>query len=138
MNHNQEVNASVPKTGRRKKDTKTRDPLLKHPAVILYRDFMHLTPNHTQRPAIAAAAVDLELWQDTLQHWAGHGWRPTNVTGMLDSYHKGGKAACRLCSRTASKAAPKPPVPAPSPQELRQMIEKARQEQQSIQKGDTP
>ncbi|MFC1879380.1 hypothetical protein ACFLZW_05655 [Chloroflexota bacterium] len=77
--------------------------LARHPAVRLYVRVMHLSPNPVQRKRIAAEVGDLVVWQACLEHWASHGWRPTNVRGMLDSYRRGSLAACRLCKGQGGK-----------------------------------
>ncbi len=76
-----------------------RDPCLDHPAVKLYRSFTHITANQVQREKIATEVTDLETWRACLEHWLMHGWSKMNVSGMLDSYQKGGKAGCTLCHR---------------------------------------
>ncbi len=87
-----------------------RDPLLEHPAVKIYRGVMHVTANELQRKTIVdIIAYEIPKWQECLEHWRLHGWSPTNVTGMLDSFKRGGKAACSVCQRNGSK----PPAPAP-------------------------
>jgi hypothetical protein len=77
---------------------KARDPLLDHPGVVLYREFMRLIPNHNQRKNISDLVSDLDLWRTVLDHWSLHGWRPTNVDGMLESYRQGGRKCCVLCN----------------------------------------
>lgn len=77
-----------------------RDPLLEHPAVKMYRTVVHLTANETQRRSIVSAVgYDTEGWKLCIEHWRGHGWSPTNVTGMLESYKAGGIKACNYCQR---------------------------------------
>lgn len=76
-----------------------RDPNLEHPAVKVYRGIVHITANETQRKAIVeAVGYDVDGWRACLEHWRGHGWSPTNVTGMIQSYKAGGAAACRNCN----------------------------------------
>lgn len=89
-----------------KKLENARDPLLDNDAVKLYRAVVHLSPNRTQRAAIAAAVKDVDAWRATLDHWLGHGWRPTNVSGMLDSYRTGGAAGCNLCKHGSNGRKP--------------------------------
>jgi hypothetical protein len=62
------------------------DPNLDHPAVIAYRDICHLTANQVQRQSIATTVTDPERWKSVLKEWMEHGWKPTNVTGMLERY----------------------------------------------------
>jgi hypothetical protein len=60
------------------------------PAVVLYRDIIHLTPNATQRKVMAQGDItDLAKWQGVLENWLAHSWNPRNVPGMIDSYHVG-------------------------------------------------
>jgi hypothetical protein len=70
-----------------------RDPLLDHPAVLAYRQWVHLTPNDEQRRQIANAIGQtsdaLARWAAVLQDWRLNGWRPQNVGGMLDRYRGG-------------------------------------------------
>lgn len=82
---------------------KKRDPTLSHPAVIDYRSFVHLTPNAVQRRMIIDTVNDLDFWRSTIEHWLEHGWRPTNIAGMLDSYRNGGKAGCINCNRDSQR-----------------------------------
>jgi hypothetical protein len=65
---------------------KSRDTNLDHPAVIAYRDAMHLTPNATQRKLMAEAITDTARWTRTLEDWLAHGWKPTNVPGIIERY----------------------------------------------------
>jgi hypothetical protein len=58
-----------------------------HPAVVLYRDIVHLTPNSQQRKLIAEGVTDLGKWQAAIENWLAHSWNPRNVPGMLDVYH---------------------------------------------------
>jgi hypothetical protein len=91
---------------------------------------MHLTPNHVQRRMIAATVDDPALWAAVLEHWAGHGWRPTNLTGILDSYQRGGRRGCRLCQAVEEeRKSQEKKLP---PEDLRKMISQARQEKSSL------
>jgi len=68
------------------------DPTLQNAAVLAYREKMRLTPNATQRKAIADAVsnTSLDRWSKTLDNWLLHGWKPTNVPGMLESFSSNG------------------------------------------------
>jgi hypothetical protein len=68
-----------------------------HIPVILYRSIVHLMPNKTQQRIIESTVADLHIWQQTLEHWLGHGWNPKNITGMLQLYERGGASGCRAC-----------------------------------------
>jgi biotin operon repressor len=77
----------------RSRPDKASDPLLKHPAVVLYRNTMRLTPNEVQRQAIAETVGEeqdqLLLYGATLKSWMEHGWKPTNVADQLDCFRNG-------------------------------------------------
>ena len=91
---------SAPVKPRKSGDTKktkpepTPDPTLQNPAVIAYRGAMKLTPNQLQRQAIIETvgtdAARLERWNKTLDNWLLHGWKPSNVPGMLESFASNG------------------------------------------------
>ena len=71
-------------------------------AVMIYRALIDLIPNKTQQRIIESAITDLPLWQQTLEHWLGHGWNPKNITGMLQLYQRGGASGCRTCRSETS------------------------------------
>lgn len=123
---NNHRNAGAQNPGKRRG---SRDPLLDQLAVKAYRAVMHLTPNHVQRRMIAATVDDPALWVEVLEHWAGHGWRPTNLTGIIDSYRRGGRLGCRLCKAAGEERDTQ--VENIPPEDLRKMIAQAREE-----KGD--
>jgi len=126
VNHS---NGAVQKNGQKVDRTKNkpRDPLLDHPAVKMYRRVMHLTANTTQRKSIAEKVIDNNAWFDALEHWAGHGWRPTNVSGMLDSYTQGGRENCQLCRQKRFKRKD-PPFVKPNREKVRKMVAEARKQ----------
>lgn len=76
---------------KKKRRSAPRDPLLDHPAIIVYRDVAHLTPNSTQREEIARVVSEdkIKLWESTLKTWMLRGWKPGNVTGQLDVFLRG-------------------------------------------------
>jgi hypothetical protein len=79
------------KSSRKKSATKEPDPLLQHPAVIAYRDVMHLTPNAIQRDEIASVVGNngrVEDWKMVLRDWQLSGYKPSNVAGQLDKFKK--------------------------------------------------
>ena len=99
--------SAVPKnrkafSGKPQSGEKKRAADLSHPAAAAYRRLTQITPNAVQRAAILQTVQDLELWRLTLEHWLEHGWRPTNIPGMLDSYRNGGRAGCTICKRNGS------------------------------------
>jgi hypothetical protein len=117
---------------RKKQEEKPPDPRLDHPAVKLYRQLMRLTASDYQRQMIVDAVTDVELWRDTLEHWVEHGWNPTSLPGMLDSYQRGGRATCPSCRKIAREGKP-PESPGenekPTAEQLRAMIAQARRRQ---------
>ena|SRR5215216_1090021 len=64
-----------------------RDPLLKCPNVIAFRDVVHLQLNYIQRQFVAKNVSCCErgqgLWRATLTEWMLHGFSPKNVPGMV-------------------------------------------------------
>lgn len=67
---------------------KPRDPLLDHPAIIVYKDVMHLTPNELQRQEIARRVGEngrLESYRALLTDWNLHGWNRQNIAAQLDA-----------------------------------------------------
>lgn len=72
---------------------KPRDPLLDHPAIVAYRETLHLTPNEIQRREIADRVGNngrVEPFKEHLKAWSMKGWSPKNVTGILESFDQGG------------------------------------------------
>ena len=74
--------------------------------VAVYRALVHLTPNPAQRRILLAQVHDLTLWQQSLEHWLGHGWNPRNLTGMLELYQRNGPQGCRYCRKAPPAAQP--------------------------------
>ncbi|SRR6266496_303816 len=76
-----------------------RDPNLDHPAVQLYREICHLTPNHVQRREIAVT-VDwgkqqlgdpkraLEVWKGVLEKFMLEGCNPKRVDWAMDRFEQ--------------------------------------------------
>jgi len=56
------------------------------PGAVVYRDVFHLTPNVAQRELLDAACADLgpDDLRFYLTRWQAHGWKPTNVPGMVE------------------------------------------------------
>jgi hypothetical protein len=65
--------------------------------VYTYLSLVHHMPNNTQQCIIDSMVTDINLWQQTLEHWLGHGWNPRNITGILQLYERGGASGCRSC-----------------------------------------
>lgn len=66
---------------------KKRDPLLDNPAVIAYRDVIHLQAHRLMRSKIAdVIGLEIIIWKMLLEDWIGMGWKPTNIKGMLDAF----------------------------------------------------
>jgi hypothetical protein len=82
---------NAPAEPKKPKSSKAPDPLLQHPAVVVYRDVMHLTPNDVQRAMIAERIGDngrLDDWRALLIDWKAHNWRPGNIPGMVEKFEK--------------------------------------------------
>jgi hypothetical protein len=92
--------AAAPKTRAAKKE---RDPLLDHPAVQAYKDVLKTNANDVQRALIAEHVSDLTKWRASLEAWAGHGWNPKNVAGLIE-YHQNGNKSQH--DRTSTPRAP--------------------------------
>lgn len=106
---NQEGDATAEKH-KKSKQAKEADPLLKHPAVIAYRDVMHLTPNDVQRKLIAERVGNnghIDDWRAVLTDWKAHSWKPGNVPGQLEAFAK--KTGAHYDS-TSGNAAPAQPT----------------------------
>lgn len=83
--------APAPRKASKRKPAKETDSLLKHPAIIAYRDVMHLTPNVVQRVEIASVVGNngqVEDWRTVLREWQLAGYKPGNVAGQLDKFKK--------------------------------------------------
>jgi hypothetical protein len=64
-----------------------RDPNLDHPAVKLYIDICHSTPNHVQRQAIVDKVTKLDLYGEILRQFMTEGRPPHRVDWTLERYH---------------------------------------------------
>lgn len=80
---------SVRETPRRR--AKERRPPALGPGAILYRDVVHLTPNHVQRPGLDAALErhGEATMRQTIVAWLARGYNPRNVAGMIDAMASG-------------------------------------------------
>lgn len=85
-----DIHSSLPKGSGTRKKTKERDPNLDHPAVVLYRDICHITPNEQQRADIVAASVDLDRYGGVLRKFMSEGQRPNRVDWTLERYQSNG------------------------------------------------
>jgi len=56
------------------------------PGATVYREVVHLTPNHVQRETIEATAHNIGLanLRTGLEDWMNRGWNPRNVAGQMD------------------------------------------------------
>lgn len=72
--------------------TPPRDPKLDHPAVQLYIDICHSTPNHCQRELIVAAITKLDLYEEILRKFMSEGRPPQRVDWTLERYENAIKA----------------------------------------------
>ena len=62
-------------------------------AVVVYREVSHLNPQKSWYDRLAEVVgespEDLERWREVCMQWIGHGWKKTNVAGMLEYYQRG-------------------------------------------------
>lgn len=77
------------KQGARAKTEKPPDESMTHPAVQAYRELCRSTPAPVIRLAIMQRVADVDKWRGVIAAWLGAGYRPTNVTGMLEWYSDG-------------------------------------------------
>ena len=76
--------------------------------VEIYRAVTGRRPNAAQRTELLAHVTDPDLWRRGLTHWQMHGWNPTNIAGILNSYDRGGPQACRYCAPPQTAGSPSP------------------------------
>ena len=71
----------------KRKPKKTRDPLLDHEAVKIYRDVIRRHIPVTWRQEVCETVGDKhERWKETCYYWLGKGWNPGNIAGMLEAF----------------------------------------------------
>lgn len=73
-----------------KKKSRKRDPLLDHPAIIAYREEVHLHVPIAWREEVCSTVDDSERWKQLVHDWIGHGWNKQNIKGLLQAYRNGG------------------------------------------------
>ncbi len=73
-------------TPKKPKPAKLPAAFMDHPAVVMYRDLCHITPNEIQRQLIAEHNPELPRWELSIKEWMAHGWNKANVPGMLERY----------------------------------------------------
>jgi hypothetical protein len=78
-----EIAGSIPRSAK-----KPNSP----PAVLAFRRAAHRYPPKSWYADVDAAVgreePDLQFWEDVVKEWVGHGWNPTNVSGMLECYRR--------------------------------------------------
>jgi hypothetical protein len=78
-----------PPKRKRRREPKTPAP----PAVNVFRANAHCYPPKAWYARVAAAVgekqADLDRWGEVVLAWVGHGWKPTNVSGMLECFEQG-------------------------------------------------
>lgn len=79
----QPLDGALPK---KKSAPQKKDPNLDHPAVQIFRDVMHITPNDLQRAEIAEQVGNVEIWRQTLTRRKMRGWNPKDVAKALENY----------------------------------------------------
>jgi hypothetical protein len=65
----------------------------------IYASYTGLSLTPAQLNAIGQKVRDLNIWDNTLDHWLWHHWNPKNITGMLELYARGGGSGCFFCTR---------------------------------------
>jgi hypothetical protein len=91
VNNNRQLRggANAPGTSR-----KPRDERLDHPAITTYKSVTKRHVTEAWRDEVIKAVgedpADLERWGNHLRDWLGHGWNPSNIVGILDSFEAGG------------------------------------------------
>jgi hypothetical protein len=69
------------------------DPVpARHPFVEIYRETFHRYPAGAQTAHLeksVGAAADSSKWREVCEAWLMAGYKPVNLAGMLDWYHKG-------------------------------------------------
>jgi hypothetical protein len=73
------------------KKKKERDPLIDHPAVVIFKEKVKRNVPAIWRERVVLTVGDrVKEWGDLVDEWIGLGWNPTNVVGMLDAFRGGG------------------------------------------------
>jgi hypothetical protein len=81
-------NPSKNKTNNKRKSRK-RDVRLDHPAIIAYREEVHLHVPINLRDDVIKKVDNAEKWKDIIHNWMLKGWNKQNIEGMLDVYENG-------------------------------------------------
>jgi hypothetical protein len=88
-----------------KSPKKSSQPYMNHPAVMIYRGVMQLTPKPVLRELIAQKIGDepeaLDRWREVCIEWLARAYNPKNIDGLLDFYQNGGKKMPKM-SKTAA------------------------------------
>ena len=88
-----------------KSPKKASQPYMNHPAVMIYRGVMQLTPKPVLRELIAQKIGDepeaLDRWREVCIEWLARAYNPKNIDGLLDFYQNGGKKMPKM-SKTAA------------------------------------
>ena len=71
------------------KKSRKLDASLDHPAIIAYRDEVHLHVPINLRDDVVSVVDDADKWRDIVHDWMGKGWNKQNISGMLDVYKNG-------------------------------------------------
>jgi len=83
--------AKPPPTKPKAKKKKERDPMIDHPAIVIYKDKVRYSVPVMWRAKVVAAVGDrAKEWGEHIDQWIGLGWKPTNVSGMVDAFKNGG------------------------------------------------
>ena len=80
---------------KRKRVSKPVDERIKHPAIVGYRELVHLNVPIAWREDVVKTIGDdpekIQKWLELIKEWLGHTtWNKGNLSGMLDAYRNGG------------------------------------------------
>lgn len=58
-------------------------------ALSLYlKTFPQAKPGEAEKKRINQSVVNLQIWEETLEHWQGNNYKPSNIAGLIDYYTK--------------------------------------------------
>lgn len=100
------ASSSTPPAAKASKTPKPPDPTLSNPAVQTYRELCRITPAPIVRESIAATVTDNPHWRQVITAWLSAGYKPANITGMLEWYLQGIPTRSKANGRSATHLGP--------------------------------
>lgn len=83
------INDPSKKAKRKKRVLMERDKRLDHPSIMVYKSLARLNiPIAWRDEVINTVDGKTEEWSIIIKSWIGRGWKPGNVSGMLDVFKK--------------------------------------------------